>query len=167
MCYIILNPGKHWWLGSVLAYAGISVKIRSNATKISKFIHEFVYAVLISLMYSKISLLTLSSFPKHFNYFQKDISVIHCISECNYSSKWDSVKQIHYKYCIRQRLIPKKRDRFPLGKTWHGIRGTSPGSSCCRPVQLASITSKPRTGPSSFSKSNMHCTCHYWPLKLI
>lgn len=174
MCFILLNLGKNWWPGSVLTYASISVKIRNNVTKISEFVHEFVYAILISLMYSKMSLFILSSsFPRHLNYFQTDINVIHCISECNYSPKWDSVKQICYKYCIRQRLIPKNRDRFPLdedlalGKTWHGIRGTSPGSSGCSPVQHTSTISKPRTGHPSFSKNSMHCTCHYWPLKLI
>lgn len=171
MRYILLNPGKNWWPGSVLAYA--SIKIRNNVTKISEFIHEFVYAVLISLMYSRMSLFIVIIISKAFELFQKDINVIHCFSECNYSPKWDSVKQICYKYYIRQRLIPKNRGRFPLdedlalGKTWHDIRGTSPGSSGCSSVQHTSTTSKPRTGHPSFRKNSMRCTCHYWTLKLI
>lgn len=84
---VLPNSGKHRGPDSVLAYTSINIKVRNNATETSEFVCDRVYADLISLMYSRISLLIFLSFPKHLKYFQKYINFIHCISECNYSSK--------------------------------------------------------------------------------
>lgn len=91
------NFGKQQGPDSVLAYTTISIKVGNDATKANEFVCDLVYTDLISLMYSRISLFILLSFPKLLKYFQKYINFIHCISECNYKFKCDFVKQICYK----------------------------------------------------------------------
>lgn len=86
------NFGKHRGPDSVLVYSSINIKVRNNATETSEFVRDLVYADLISLVYSGISLFIFLSFPKHLKYCQKYIHSIDCISECNYTSKQDSVK---------------------------------------------------------------------------
>lgn len=110
------NFGKQQGPDSVLAYTSISIKVRNNDTKGSEFVCDLVYTDLISLMYSRISLFILLSFPKLLKYFQKYINFIAFLNAII-----DLNEILRNKYVINSTLgrclYLKRGKNFPWGKT--------------------------------------------------